>query len=90
MVNIMSTQTNANNSGNSNSTSTPKEAKLIYTTINESLKVKSVKTKNKIKEGFASKAAGTSTKNKQATNILEDNQVRNRFMQLAGLLKENK
>ena len=70
--------------------STPKEAKLIYTTINESLKVKSVKTKNKIKEGFASKAAGTSTKNKQATNILEDNQVRNRFMQLAGLLKENK
>jgi hypothetical protein len=60
--------------------STPKEAKLVYTTLTEGLATKKSTKKTALKESlsFASKAAGTST----STGIVEVDPVVARFRQL--------
>jgi len=63
-----------------------KEAKIVYESLSEAFSVKTTKTKNNLKEsfGFASKAAGTSTKRDIITEA--DQQV-NRWQKLAGIIK---
>ena len=65
---------------------TPKEVKLIYSTLMESLK----SNKNVIKESRqvsrASRAAGRSTAPKEV--ITESNDMVRRFQQLAGIIKD--
>jgi hypothetical protein len=61
-----------------------KEAKIVYSSLSEAFKVKSSKPKTNLKEslGFASKAAGTSTKREIVTEA--DAQV-TRWQKLAGI-----
>lgn len=61
-----------------------KEAKIVYSSLSEAFKVKATKPKTNLKEslGFASKAAGTSTKREIVTEA--DAQV-TRWQKLAGI-----
>lgn len=61
-----------------------KEAKIVYTTLSESIKSKSNKTTLKEHKGSASRAAGKSTAAKQT--IVESNSWVQRMQQLAGII----
>jgi len=63
---------------------TAKEAKIVFESLNEAFSVKIERRKNGLKEsfGFASKAAGTSTKREIITEV--DSQV-SRWQKLAGI-----
>jgi hypothetical protein len=64
-----------------------REVKLVFSTLAESFHVPVKKRKKVVREGFASKTAGTtapSTKTKQIIN--EGNALANRWKKLAGLL----
>jgi hypothetical protein len=65
---------------------TPKEAKVVYEALNESLNVAAQTKKNVIKEnlGFASKPTGVASQKQQ---IVETNAAVARFQKLAGIIK---
>ncbi|MDA8978402.1 hypothetical protein N9F67_00865 [bacterium] len=64
---------------------TVKEAKSIYTTLNENLATKNVKSNIREAMGAASKPAGMAPKRPLTENIIQEDAMVNRFKKLAGI-----